>query len=92
MSEPTFYSQGVSPANDLDDAATKVLLGHTGTLRTDGHGDGDVDRTITRGTYTFEAGSDTSAAAVNPYLKPTINSAALPDSYVAAPVYDGPIY
>lgn len=72
------------------DAEVAVQLAHTGTLMTDGYGNG-VDRTITRAGYDVLAGPDTSAAAINPYLRPDL-SGTLPGGYEAAPVYDSPIY
>lgn len=80
-----YEADGVTP-----NAATLVLLGHTGTLMTDGQGNGDYDRTVIRDGYTVEIGPDVSAAAINPALAPDLDP--LPDGYVAAPVYDGPIY
>jgi hypothetical protein len=74
------------------DAEVAVQLAHTGTLMTDGYGNG-VPHTITRsGQPDILAGPDTSAAAINPYLRPTINPASLPGGYEAAPAYTNPIY
>lgn len=87
---PPFYDEDISPANALLDPGTAVLLGHTGTLMTDGHGNGNFERTTTRGGYETSLGPDTSAAAINPYLEPDLST--LPDGYVAAPVYDSPIF
>ena len=78
------------PALDLDDPGTAILLGQTGTLDTTGGGDGDVDRVLTKGDYEVLAGPDQSAQGVNPLLNPFMET--LPEGYVDAPVFDGPIY
>lgn len=81
-----YEADGVTP-----NVGATILMGHTGTLMTDGQGNGDVERTITRDGYEVVLGPDTSAAAINPALA-ALDPLDLPDGYVAAPVYDGPIY
>lgn len=99
MTQPFDYEAEVTPygiggyaypALDINDPGTQVLLGHTGTLDTTGHGNGAVDRVISRGGYDVAAGPDTSAAGINPYL--AADADPLPSGVVEAPVYDGPIY
>ena len=78
------------PALDLNDPGTQVLLGHTGTLMTDGQGNGDIERTITRDGYDVLVGQDVSAAGINPYLKADADP--LPFGVTEGPAYDKPIY
>lgn len=104
MTTPAWYANygGDQPANDRfeDDgvtpnAATLVMISHTGTLDTTGHGGGKTDVTWTRGPGAGDdvlVGVDQSAASINPFLDPTLNPADLPDGHVAAPVYTDPIY
>lgn len=83
-----FEDDGITP-----NAATVVMQSHTGTLDTTGYGSG-VNRTIAGGigpdAYSVEAGPDTSAAAINPFLRPDLST--LPDGYVVGPTHTGPIY
>lgn len=81
----TFEDDGVTP-----NVVTTILTSHTGTLMTDGHGNGDTDRTGTLYGVTVDLGADTSAAAINPFLSPDLDP--LPEGYVAGPTLDGPIY
>lgn len=102
MTTPSWYDNygGAQPAHDAfeDDgvtpnAATVVLTSHTGTLMTDGHGNGDTERTGTFYGETVNLGADTSAAAINPFLALDVDPADLPDGYVAGPdTLTGPIY
>lgn len=88
----TFPSGGYAfPSYDLDDPGTEVLLSHTGTLDTTGYGNGEPYTAQRPGTVDdVELGADTSAAAINPFLRPDLTP--LPDGYVVGPVYTGPIY
>lgn len=87
---PPFYDEDISPANALLDPGTKVLLGHTGTLMTDGQGNGDYERTGTFYGQTVNLGPDVSAASINPYLDPDLST--LPDGYDVGPTLTGPVY
>lgn len=80
-----YEADGVTP-----NAATKILLGHTGTLDTTGYGNGNVNRTGVIYGETVNLGADNSAAAINPYLKPDLST--LPKGYDAGPTLTGPVY
>jgi hypothetical protein len=72
-------------------AVTAILMGHTGTLMTDGLGNGENARTGEIYGKTVDLGPDTSAAAINPALLPDISP--LPDGYQDGPdVFTDPIY
>lgn len=90
----TFPNGGYdSPAYEspADSPASEVMQAHSGTLDTTGHGSGEPYIAQRPGTTDdVDLGTDTSAAAINEYLRPDLDP--LPDGYVAAPVYTDPIY